>query len=115
LIVVTICHRVPSSTNSPLIAACTGKLLAGPVVLKLDSGPGRIVSSHESILKREGYFERGLIILAGLANTKSVQQEMDAHTPTSIPLQIQLPQSHYTTCRDQIQGHLVTYLHAIPA
>ncbi|KAI2493544.1 hypothetical protein MHU86_21011 [Fragilaria crotonensis] len=56
----------------------TGKLLAGPVVLKLDSGPGRIVASHESILKREGYFERGLIILAGLPNATSVQQEMDA-------------------------------------
>ncbi|KAI2497543.1 hypothetical protein MHU86_16946 [Fragilaria crotonensis] len=54
------------------------QLLAGPVVLKLDSGPGRIVASHESILKREGYFERGLIILAGLPNATSVQQEMDA-------------------------------------
>ena len=56
----------------------TGKLLSGPVVLKLDSGPGRIVASHASILKREQYFDMGLIILAGLPNSTSVQQEMDA-------------------------------------
>ena len=74
------CHNsiVPSATNTPFIVTCTGKLLAGPVVLKLDSGPGRIVASHESILKREAYYERGLIILAGLPNATSVQQEMDA-------------------------------------
>ena len=56
----------------------TGKLLAGPVVFKLDSGPGRIVASHDSISKREAYFEMGLIILSGLPNSTSVQQEMDA-------------------------------------
>ncbi len=47
-------------------------------MLKLDSGPGRIVASHASILKREQYFDMGLIILAGLPNLTSVQQEMDA-------------------------------------
>jgi hypothetical protein len=59
--------------NSPFIAACAGKLLAGPVVLKLDLGPGRLVASHESKLKREGYFKRGLVILADLPNATSVQ------------------------------------------
>ena len=60
-----------------ILTLSTGKLLAGPVVLKLDSGPGRIVASIDSIAKREEYLERGLIILAGLPNATSVQQEMD--------------------------------------
>ena len=53
-----------------------GKLFAGPVVLKLDSGPGRIVASHDSILKGEAYLNMELIILSGLPNATSVQQEM---------------------------------------
>ena len=55
----------------------TGKLLHGPVILKLDSGPGRIVASYDSILRREALAEMGLIIMAGLPNATSVQQEMD--------------------------------------
>ena len=60
------------------ISSSIGKLLSGPVVLKLDSGPGRIVASYDSISKRETYLEMGLIILAGLSNSTSVHQEMDA-------------------------------------
>jgi hypothetical protein len=56
----------------------SGKIHQGPVVLKLDAGPGRIVSSEIILLKREELFERGLIILIGLPNATSVQQEMDA-------------------------------------
>jgi hypothetical protein len=56
----------------------TGRLLKGPVLLKLDAGPGRIVASEEIILKRAEYFEKGLTILMGLPNATSVQQEMDA-------------------------------------
>ncbi len=56
----------------------TGKLNQGPVKLKVDAGPGRIVSSEAILLKREQLFERGLIILMGLPNATSVQQEMDA-------------------------------------
>ena len=56
----------------------TGKLLSGPVlVLKLDSDPGRIVASIDSIKKREQYFDMGLILLSGLPNAASVHQEMD--------------------------------------
>ena len=47
-------------------------------MLKVDSGPGRIVASLDSISKRAAYFEMGLIILSGLPNSTSVQQEMDA-------------------------------------
>jgi hypothetical protein len=56
----------------------SGKLNQGPVILKLDAGPGRIVSSEAILMKREEFFERGLIILMGLPNATSVQQEMDA-------------------------------------
>ncbi|KAI2513446.1 hypothetical protein MHU86_920 [Fragilaria crotonensis] len=49
-----------------------------PVILKLDAGPGRIVSSAAILSKREEFFERGLIIIMGLPNATSVQQEMDA-------------------------------------
>jgi hypothetical protein len=55
----------------------TGKLLCGPVILKVDSGPGRMVASAESIRKRAEYLEMGLLILMGLPNATSVQQEMD--------------------------------------
>ena len=43
-----------------------GKLLRGPVIFKVDSGPGRIVASEESISKREAFLEMGLFILVGL-------------------------------------------------
>jgi hypothetical protein len=56
----------------------SGKLNQGPVILKVDAGPGRIVSSETILLKREEIFERGLIILMGLPNATSAQQEMDA-------------------------------------
>jgi hypothetical protein len=78
LVVVTICNHVPSTTYSPFIVTCTGKRLTGPVVLKLDSGPGRIVASHESILESKAYYDRGLVMLAGLPNATSVQQDMEA-------------------------------------
>ena len=56
----------------------TGKLLSGSVVLKLDSGPGRIVASIDGINKLEQYFDiMGLILLSSLPNAKSVHQEMD--------------------------------------
>ncbi len=51
---------------------------AGRRILKLDSGPGCIVASYDSILKREALAKMGLIIIAGLPKSTSVQQEMDA-------------------------------------
>ena len=53
-------------------------LISGPVILKLDAGPGRIVADEESITKREHFKEKGLYILMGLPNATLVQQEMDA-------------------------------------
>ena len=70
--------ELPSTLLTGVPTTTTGKLLAGPVILKLDSGPGRIVASLDSISKREAYLEMGLILLAGLPNSTSVQQEMDA-------------------------------------
>jgi len=55
-----------------------GKLKHGPVILKVNAGPGREVSSEDLLLKREQLHERGLSIIMGLPNATSVQQEMDA-------------------------------------
>ena len=70
------------SKTAIFIERTTGKLIQGPVILKIDAGPERIVSSAEVLAKREEFFERGLIIILGLPNATSVQQEMDAlHGP----------------------------------
>jgi hypothetical protein len=69
----------PNMNKTALFDARTGRLNQGPVILlKLDAGPGRIVSSEIVLAKREALFERGLIIILGLPNATSVQQEMDA-------------------------------------
>lgn len=41
----------PNISKTAAFNPITGKLLQGPVILKLDSGPGRIVASYNSILK----------------------------------------------------------------
>jgi hypothetical protein len=51
------------------------------VTLKLDSGPGHIVASHASISKQEEHRKMGLLILSGLPNYISVQQEMGTLGP----------------------------------
>ena len=68
----------PNMHKTAVFDANTGKLNQGPVILKLDAGPGRIVSSEVVLAKREELFEHGLIIIMGLPNATSVQQQMDA-------------------------------------
>jgi hypothetical protein len=68
----------PNITKTSAFEPTTGKLLHGPVILKLDFGPGCIVASYNNILGREALAKMGLIILTGLPNATSVQQEMDA-------------------------------------
>jgi hypothetical protein len=68
----------PNMNKTAIFDSRTGKLNQGPVILKVDAGPGRIVSSEVVLARREELFERGLIILLGLPNATSVQQEMDA-------------------------------------
>jgi hypothetical protein len=48
------------------------------MILKVDAGPGRFVLSEHVLAQREALFERGLIIIMGLPNVTSVQQEMEA-------------------------------------
>ncbi len=67
----------PNISKTAEFDPVTGKLLCGPVVLKVDSGPGRIVASEQSITKRAELLEKGLYILMGLPNATSVNQEMD--------------------------------------
>ena len=54
-----------------------GKLLRGPIFLKIDAGPGQLVSELASVLKRKEFFEMGVFILFGLPNATAVHQEMD--------------------------------------
>jgi hypothetical protein len=70
---------LPASTllTSIVFTPASGRLLCGPVILKVDSGPGRMVASAESISKRSKFLEMGLYILMGLPNATAVQQEMD--------------------------------------
>ena len=68
----------PNMNKTAEFDPITGKLNCGPVILKVDAGPGRIVSSEHVLAQREALFERGLIIIMGLPNATSVQQEMDA-------------------------------------
>ncbi len=68
----------PNMNKTAIFDAVSGRLNQGPVILKVDAGPGRIVSSEAILLKREELYERGLIIIMGLPNATSVQQEMDA-------------------------------------
>ena len=68
----------PNMHKTAVFDTSTGKLNQGPVILKLDAGPVRIVLSEIVLAKREEFFERGLIIIMGLPNATSVQQEMDA-------------------------------------
>ena len=67
----------PNMNKNAIFDPITGRLNQGPVILKLDAGPGRIVSNAAIVSKREEFYERGLIILMGLPNATSVQQEMD--------------------------------------
>ena len=68
----------PNISKHARFDAITGKLLCGPVILKIDSGPGRIIANLESVTKRAEFLEMGLLILMGLPNATSVNQEMDA-------------------------------------
>jgi hypothetical protein len=52
----------------------TGAFLRGPVILKLDAGPGRIVADEEIISKRDKYYRKGLIMILGVPSTTIVQQ-----------------------------------------
>jgi hypothetical protein len=69
---------IESETANEFVDRDTGKLLCGPVILKVDSGPGRMIANMTSISKRAEFLEQGLLILMGLPNATSVNQEMDA-------------------------------------
>ncbi len=65
----------PNMNNKTAIFDERGRLLQGPVILKVDAGPGKIVLSEVVFAKCEALFEQGLIILLGLPNATSVQQK----------------------------------------
>jgi hypothetical protein len=69
---------LPNMHKTAVFDDATGKLIQGPVILTVDAGPGRIVLSEQTLAQREAFFEQGLIIMMGLPNATSVQQEKDA-------------------------------------
>jgi hypothetical protein len=75
-VVLPLCQKISKTAKFDLNTP--GKLLCGPVILKVDSGPGRIIANLDSISKRAAFSERGLLMLVGLPNANSVNQEKDA-------------------------------------
>jgi hypothetical protein len=63
----------PNMNKNTIFDPVTGRLNQSPVILKLDAGPGRIVSNMAILKKREVFYERGLFILMGLPIATSVQ------------------------------------------
>ena len=72
-VVLPLCQKISKTAKFDLNTP--GKLLCGPVILKVDSGPGQIIAN---LSKRAAFSERGLLMLVGLPNASSVNQEMDA-------------------------------------
>jgi hypothetical protein len=76
------CEQVMSSYGTTLgkewiFDPVTKALIQGPVVLQVDSGPGRFADSDENFEIRESTADRGLGIYAGLPNGTSAMQLMD--------------------------------------
>jgi len=64
------CHKVVTCDDN-------GKLLAGPVFLKTDSGQGRLVASFSSLEFKERMQDEGVYLILGLPNSTSRTQEQD--------------------------------------
>ena len=54
-----------------------GMFLRGPIVLKTDSGQGRLVATFSSLEFRERMQQRGVYLVLGLPNSTSCTQEQD--------------------------------------
>ena len=68
----------PNISKTATFDSITGKLLCVLVILKVDTGPGRIIANMARTSKRAEFLELGSLILMGLLNATSVNQEMDA-------------------------------------
>ena len=55
----------------------TGQILKGPFLLKVDSGTGRLSKSKDNFDFRRRIWERGVVIIIGIPNSKETTQEMD--------------------------------------
>jgi hypothetical protein len=53
----------------------TRKVNCGPVLLKMDAGPERIVLSGRILAQREALIKQGLVMITGLPNATSIQQK----------------------------------------
>ena len=63
--------------SKELVYDAAGEFVSGPVILKIDMGPGRLSSQGENLEMRKRAAERGLLIFPGLQNTTAAIQELD--------------------------------------
>ena len=71
---------LPLHPNTSLeVVRCpkTNKILSGPLIVKTDAGPGRLCMEAKSWKFRARMWDAGIIILLGLPNGTSVNQEQD--------------------------------------
>ena len=61
----------------PVCDPITGKMLKGPLMVKTDSGPGRLSSEAESVDFREEMANLGVYIILSLPNGTECQAELD--------------------------------------
>ena len=54
-----------------------GKVLKGPVLIKTDMGPGRLIATNENVDWRKDLCKRGVYYLGSCPNSTSVTAEMD--------------------------------------
>ena len=52
-------------------------ILAGPVIIKTDYGPSRLVASEEGVRKRKQYYADGYLPFGGVPNGTAATQELD--------------------------------------
>ena len=67
----------PKCKKGKVVRDKKGNIVHSPVIVKVDTGPGRLEKHLTSVEKRRKAWELGLIILLGLPNFTSVSQELD--------------------------------------
>jgi len=70
-------YLFPKAGPGKLLRDDKGKIVRHPVVVKIDTGPGRLGASLKNIERREAALKKGIILLLGLPNSTSVSQELD--------------------------------------
>ena len=67
----------PKAGPGKLLRDEKGTIVRHPVIVKIDTGPGRLGASLKNIERREAALMKVIILLLGLPNSTSVSQELD--------------------------------------